>query len=191
MLAGRFLQPDPKHFAAGDYNLYRYCHNDPVNHTDPDGLAMFGLYESYGDYFADVGQTFIGEAKGAGNILSLGLYQPSYANINQQYGGYVGQALTVIGVAAATRAGPAKPAETTAIRTTRSGEKAVEITKADGSRKDISASRVKEWVPNTNPKAPPGAQQKVKFENAQPGSKGYKRDPTAAELKKLRDLTGK
>jgi RHS repeat-associated protein len=36
---GRFLQPDPKHFAAGDYNLYRYCHNDPVNRTDPFGLA--------------------------------------------------------------------------------------------------------------------------------------------------------
>jgi RHS repeat-associated protein len=35
---GRFLQPDPKHFAAGDYNLYRYCHNDPVNKIDPTGL---------------------------------------------------------------------------------------------------------------------------------------------------------
>ena len=33
-----FLQPDPKQFAAGDYNLYRYCHNDPVNKTDPLGL---------------------------------------------------------------------------------------------------------------------------------------------------------
>ncbi|MEN3368724.1 MAG: hypothetical protein V7609_867 [Verrucomicrobiota bacterium] len=36
---GRFLQPDPKEFGAGDYNLYRYCHNDPVNKTDPDGLV--------------------------------------------------------------------------------------------------------------------------------------------------------
>ena len=36
---GRFLQPDPKQFEAGDYNLYRYCHNDPVNHADPFGLA--------------------------------------------------------------------------------------------------------------------------------------------------------
>src|SRR5205085_2189151 len=36
---GRFMQPDPKEFAAGDYNLYRYCHNDPVNKTDPDGLV--------------------------------------------------------------------------------------------------------------------------------------------------------
>ena len=35
---GRFLQPDPKEFAAGDYNLYRYCHNDPVNRSDPFGL---------------------------------------------------------------------------------------------------------------------------------------------------------
>jgi RHS repeat-associated protein len=37
---GRFLQPDPKQFAAGDYNLYRYCHNDPVNKSDPTGLTF-------------------------------------------------------------------------------------------------------------------------------------------------------
>ncbi len=36
---GRFLQPDPKQFEAGDYNLYRYCHNDPVNRSDPMGLG--------------------------------------------------------------------------------------------------------------------------------------------------------
>ena len=36
---GRFLQPDPQEFAAGDYNLYRYCHNDPVNKSDPTGLV--------------------------------------------------------------------------------------------------------------------------------------------------------
>src|SRR5205085_1436615 len=35
---GRFLQPDPKEFGAGDYNLYRYCHNDPVNRGDPFGM---------------------------------------------------------------------------------------------------------------------------------------------------------
>ena len=41
---GRFLQPDPKEFLAGDYNLYRYCHNDPVNKSDPFGLdAEFTL----------------------------------------------------------------------------------------------------------------------------------------------------
>jgi len=35
---GRFMQPDPKEFDAGDYNLYRYCHNDPINKNDPWGL---------------------------------------------------------------------------------------------------------------------------------------------------------
>jgi RHS repeat-associated protein len=40
---GRFMQPDPKQFGAGDYNLYRYCHNDPINRNDP-----FGLFESPG-----------------------------------------------------------------------------------------------------------------------------------------------
>jgi RHS repeat-associated protein len=43
---GRFLQPDPKEFDAGDYNLYRYCHNDPVNKLDPDGqMALSKLAE--------------------------------------------------------------------------------------------------------------------------------------------------
>jgi RHS repeat-associated protein len=37
---GRFLQPDPKEFDAGDYNLYRYCHNDPINKSDPTGLDL-------------------------------------------------------------------------------------------------------------------------------------------------------
>jgi RHS repeat-associated protein len=39
---GRFMQPDPKEFGAGDYNLYRYCHNDPVNKSDPFGLESYG-----------------------------------------------------------------------------------------------------------------------------------------------------
>ena len=34
------LQPNPRQFAAGDYNLYRYCHNDPVNKSDPFGLEF-------------------------------------------------------------------------------------------------------------------------------------------------------
>jgi RHS repeat-associated protein len=39
----RLYQPDPKEFGAGDYNLYRYCHNDPVNKSDPMGLYVSGL----------------------------------------------------------------------------------------------------------------------------------------------------
>lgn len=80
-----------------------------------------------------------------------------------------------------------KNAEQKVVRTTRSGDKAVRITRPDGSVIDISSKRVKEYVPNKHPKAPPGTLDKVKFENAQPGSKGYKRDPTPKELDMLRD----
>ena len=51
---GRFLQPDPKAFGAGDYNLYRYCHNDPVNYLDP-----FGLFDAK-QFFQGLGYTTAG-----------------------------------------------------------------------------------------------------------------------------------
>ncbi|MFL6515936.1 MAG: RHS repeat-associated core domain-containing protein, partial [Chthoniobacterales bacterium] len=35
---GRFMSEDPKGFDAGDYNLFRYCKNDPEDITDPMGL---------------------------------------------------------------------------------------------------------------------------------------------------------
>ena len=37
---GRFTGEDPKGFDAGDYNLFRYCHNDPEDLTDPMGLEF-------------------------------------------------------------------------------------------------------------------------------------------------------
>lgn len=40
---GRFLQPDPLDY-WDDYNLYRYCHNNPVNWIDPFGLASLTVY---------------------------------------------------------------------------------------------------------------------------------------------------
>ncbi len=41
---GRFMSEDPKGFDAGDYNLYRYVSNDPLDKTDPMGLdAQFTL----------------------------------------------------------------------------------------------------------------------------------------------------
>jgi RHS repeat-associated protein len=41
---GRFMSEDPKLFDAGDYNLYRYCHNDPLDLTDPMGtLELPGI----------------------------------------------------------------------------------------------------------------------------------------------------
>ena len=37
---GRFMSEDPKLFDAGDYNLFRYCHNDPVDLVDPAGTEQ-------------------------------------------------------------------------------------------------------------------------------------------------------
>jgi RHS repeat-associated protein len=37
---GRFTGEDPKGFDAGDYNLFRYCHNDPEDLVDPMGLEI-------------------------------------------------------------------------------------------------------------------------------------------------------
>jgi RHS repeat-associated protein len=43
---GRFMSEDPKLFDAGDYNLFRYCHNDPLDLTDPMGLDFGDPFSS-------------------------------------------------------------------------------------------------------------------------------------------------
>jgi hypothetical protein len=37
------MSEDPKLFEAGDYNLFRYCQNDPIDMTDPMGLDAHAL----------------------------------------------------------------------------------------------------------------------------------------------------
>jgi hypothetical protein len=79
----------------------------------------------------------------------------------------------------------AKQIEKVTVRTNRKGQKAIQIKYKDGSVKDISSDRVKEWVPNSHPNAPSGAMQKVRFPESIPGSKGAKRLPTPEELEIL------
>lgn len=66
--------------------------------------------------------------------------------------------------------------------------KAVKVIFKDGSKIDINAARVKQWIPNTHPNAPAGTFQRVKFKNSLPNSKGYKRAPTQSELDFLNGL---
>jgi RHS repeat-associated protein len=42
---GRFMSEDPKGFDAGDYNLYRYCGNDPLDLSDPMGMQPEGAWQ--------------------------------------------------------------------------------------------------------------------------------------------------
>jgi RHS repeat-associated protein len=57
---GRFMSEDPKLFDAGDYNLFRYCHNDPLDLTDPMGLEINWAQVSF-----ETGMTFLGGGIGA------------------------------------------------------------------------------------------------------------------------------
>jgi len=43
------MSEDPKLFDAGDYNLFRYCHNDPIDNTDPMGLDTLMIVGSQRD----------------------------------------------------------------------------------------------------------------------------------------------
>jgi RHS repeat-associated protein len=45
---GRFLQPDPTGFKGDANNLYRYCHNDPEDFSDPTGLVAWSTLTSAG-----------------------------------------------------------------------------------------------------------------------------------------------
>jgi RHS repeat-associated protein len=42
-IVGRYISQDPIRYAAGDFNLYRYCGNDPTGKIDPYGLVAGSL----------------------------------------------------------------------------------------------------------------------------------------------------
>ncbi|MBA2682560.1 MAG: hypothetical protein H0U76_29720, partial [Ktedonobacteraceae bacterium] len=50
---GRFLQPDAIGFGGDPSNLYRYCGNNPVNLTDPNGLQAGQVEDPAADPFYD------------------------------------------------------------------------------------------------------------------------------------------
>ena len=42
---GKFIQKDPAGYGAG-MNLYDYCNNDPINHSDPSGWTLLATRET-------------------------------------------------------------------------------------------------------------------------------------------------
>ncbi len=169
-VAGRMLSIDPVITDAntgGSFNRYAYAANSPYKYIDPDGRQEHAA-EGFGNQFA--------KDAASGNTA---VYEPFVKPVA------VATLIMAVGPPVALAIIMRHP--TMVVRTTQAGEKAVRITKPNGSVKDISPARVKEYTPSTHPKAPPGTLNKVKFENPLPGSKGFKREPTTEELKILKD----
>jgi RHS repeat-associated protein len=84
---GRFMSEDPKGFDAGDYNLFRYCHNDPLDLTDPMGLwewsdvgeAAYSFFTAGGRATFDA-QPIIGNTTGRYAVEQGKLAKEQYGN---------------------------------------------------------------------------------------------------------------
>jgi RHS repeat-associated protein len=107
----RWLAREPLGMLDGP-NMYGYVGGNPITFMDPNGLwgvKVGGINIGVGDptfdfdgadwggYGGDVGNTLIGELKGAASELSFGLYSPCYASASQSQGGYVGVGLAMLG----------------------------------------------------------------------------------------------
>ncbi|MFH2122371.1 MAG: RHS repeat-associated core domain-containing protein [Pseudomonadota bacterium] len=192
---GRFLQPDPVgpvDSMTGKVNVemlmnpqrlnrYVYGLNNPYRYIDPDGespVLVLGLIGAAASYLSAPDVANAPADASTPTYKSNGGYSIVAGAAGGVGAGKVAQVFT------ATKMAEESPIITN--RITRGGDEAIRIEYPDGRIKDISPKRVKEYEPNNHPNSPPGIKQKVKFDNALPGSKGYKRAPTTNELKQLK-----
>lgn len=208
---GRWSNRDPIQ-EQGGLNLYAMVQNNPLDYWDYLGMSNCG--KSWWDKTKEVVSTVVDVVPVAGTVKSV---VETVTGKDPITGEPVNRAVAAAGIgaslipggkaalktgvkAASALSDGAKGAAKNVIQgppnakvrtSNRPGnQKAVELRNADGSIKDISPSRVKEFVPNNHPKAPPGARNPVKFDDALPGTKGLKRAPTQSELNILRNATG-
>jgi RHS repeat-associated protein len=74
---GRFTGEDPKGFDAGDYNLFRYCHNDPEDLTDPMGWEGMLFVNVNPSWFPGWGHAWITFARPNAPVEKMGNW-PGY-----------------------------------------------------------------------------------------------------------------
>jgi hypothetical protein len=188
---GRYIQADPLGPVDGA-SVYGHVGGNPAMLSDPTGQcpwcvavvagAIFGVATGY------VLEETIGDGcytwADAGRDAAIGA---AFGPLGKAIGLADDAARAAAGVAA-SRAGAASGDKIIGIatRTTRDGERAVKVTRANGRVTDISPRRVKEEVRITHPKAPEGQNALVKWPNPIPGTKGKKRPPTPEELEFLK-----
>ncbi len=138
-----------------------------------------------GDFFypgRNPGESFLGYLGRSFILTTSDPYVQSGIAISgpgSNFGGALNQKLNVKAINIEAE-GP--PTAITRVSNRPGNQQSLELNYPDGRRVDINADRVKQWVPATDPRAPAGTMQKVTFENAQTGSKGFKRYPTPEEL---------
>jgi RHS repeat-associated protein len=108
---GRFTQVDPIGIKASDLNnpqslnLYAYCGNDPINHTDPDGL----FWKEIGNFFKKVGKALQAVAIAVSKVLNnrwvrigvfaLGFLMPGFQLLNATFAKVVAVGLKAYNIA--------------------------------------------------------------------------------------------
>jgi len=155
----RFVSVDPvppDTATAENFNRYHYANDNPYRFTDPDGRQAKDMVKGA---FRIVHGLIKGPPKPPAPPAAP---KPNArVDVPAERAGHNGVE------------GPPQVVQ----RITDNGDVGAQVRYPDGSMKDVSPARVKEYVPQAHPNAPAGTMQRVKFDAALPGTKGLKRNP--------------
>src|SRR5262249_30888520 len=79
---------DPKQFDAGDPNLHRVMGNDPINHTDPDGLDYIEVSGGVVRWVSEANNWFYRRTNTGSLATTIGREAaPGFVQLDEQFGG--------------------------------------------------------------------------------------------------------